>query len=111
MKIYVAGPVSGVPNHNKKAFADACNRLSLSGVQTINPIELCAPIASNWRGTDQELWNACMKRNIEELVKADAVALLPGWQDSAGATFEREIALKLSITCLSIEEYYKILNV
>jgi hypothetical protein len=38
-----------------------------------------------------------MKRDIAELLKADAVLLLDGWQNSNGAKIERALALDLGI--------------
>ena len=42
-------------------------------------------------------WEACMRSDIAELVKCDAIQLLHGWENSKGATLEHHIAERLGL--------------
>lgn len=89
MKVYVAGPMTGYPDFNFPAFADASARLRALGYEVVSPAEVCA---------DQNMaWIDCMRADIRELVLCDAVAVLPGWEKSRGATLEVHIAQKLGL--------------
>ena len=83
-RIYLAGPMSGLPDFNFPAFHTAAGQLRAAGYDVINPAEV---------NTDPDAeWSACMRADITELVKCDAIALLPGWTNSRGATLEHHIA-------------------
>jgi len=88
MIIYISGPMSGYPEHNFPAFHDAAARLRAQGYDVINPAEIEQPDLS---------WEACMRKDIAELMRADAIALLPGWQRSRGARMEVTIASLLGM--------------
>lgn len=90
MKIYIAGPMTGLPEYNHAAFSDAAAKLRYRGHEVINPHEL----------NSHELgypWEFYMKRDIQKLVECDAIYLLNGWMESRGATLERHIAMALGI--------------
>ncbi|NIF51427.1 DUF4406 domain-containing protein [Burkholderia sp. Ax-1724] len=92
MRIYVAGPMTGIPDLNFPAFHAAAARLRAEGHEVINPAEINAdPTAA---------WAACMRADIRELVTCEAIYLLPGFEDSRGARLERHIAVELGMTIL-----------
>jgi hypothetical protein len=92
MKIYIAGPMTGIPEYNFPAFNAAAARLRAEGHEVINPAEIV---------TDTTVpWEACMRADIRELVACDAIYLLPGFEGSRGARLERHIALELGMTML-----------
>jgi hypothetical protein len=90
-----------MPDGNKKAFNEAQEKLLALGHYPINPHNVCRDIVAMHEGTTEELWTKCMKRDITELLKADAVLLLPGWQNSKGACIERELAKNIGIPTVS----------
>ena len=87
--LYVAGPMSGLPNLNFDAFHAAATALRSKGYQVINPAEINPDHAMPW--------HECMRRDIAELVKCDGIVLLDGWQQSRGATLEHHIAERLGM--------------
>lgn len=89
MKLYLAGPMSGYPEHNYPLFHAETARLREMGWTVVNPAEINPPNAGGWAN--------CMKRDIAELVDCRRVATLPGWQDSKGASLEVHIAEALGI--------------
>ena len=92
MRIYVAGPMTGLPGLNFDTFHAKTAELSAEGHTVINPAEIdCDPAAG---------WNVCMRADIAQLVTCDAVYMLPGWTNSRGATLEHHIASALSMQVL-----------
>jgi len=95
MIIYISGPMSGLPEMNFPAFAEAAARLRELGHTVISPHEIEQPALT---------WEACMREDIAELLKADAIAMLPGWGNSKGARLEFFIANELGMQVKHIEE-------
>lgn len=79
--IYVAGPMTGLPEYNYPAFQEAQRQLEALGFEVRNPIHIAATV------TDKT-WAGYMKATTRLLTECDAVALLPGWENSRGASIE-----------------------
>lgn len=97
-RIYIAGPMTGLPELNFPAFHRAASFLRAAGHTAINPAEIV---------TDQTAkWEDCMRADIAQLVTCDAVMLLPGWEKSRGARLEHTIAtaLGMEVTELATEQ-------
>jgi hypothetical protein len=82
MKLYVAGPMTGLPGENRKAFHAMAKRLRSLGHDVINPAELdsfgSAPPPQD-----------CYRRDLLVLLKdREGVVVLPGWRKSRGAKAE-----------------------
>jgi len=45
-----------------------------------------------------------MRADITELVKYEAIAMLPGWQLSRGATLEHHIATQLGLKVINLND-------
>lgn len=86
--IYLSGPMSGLPNLNFDEFHKIAAEIRTRGFEIINPAEIEQPDKS---------WNPCMRRDIVELMRADTIALLKGWKNSAGARLEITIAEALGM--------------
>lgn len=74
-KIYIAGPISGLPNFNRDAFNAEAHRLLGLGHVALNPAILPD-------GLEQHEYMAIC---IEMVKMADQLVMLPGWERSAGA--------------------------
>lgn len=77
-KVYIAGPMSGLPKFNRPAFFAAEEYLIEHGAKVMNPAML--PL-----GFDHHEY---MKISMPMLDACEAVAFLPGWQLSKGARME-----------------------
>lgn len=88
-RTYLAGPMTGFPDLNFPLFHAEAARLRQEGHQVINPAEINADPSMSWE--------ACMRADIAELVTCQAIAMLPGWQKSRGATLEHHIATRLGL--------------
>ena len=91
-RIYIAGPMSGLPENNYPAFHDAAARLRSRGWHVENPAESPDPHVK----ADCE-WTAYMRMGISQLMTCHAIYMLPGWQDSTGASTEYMIARRLGL--------------
>ena len=89
MRIYIAGPMSGLPALNFPAFHAEAAKLRALGHEVINPAEVNPDTTMPWA--------QCMRKDIAELVTCDAIRLLPGWEKSKGATLEHHIADRLEL--------------
>lgn len=88
-KIYLAGPMTGVPDYNYPAFHAAAARLRALGHEVLNPAENPAPACGTWQGY--------MRMSLVQLVQCEAIVLLPGWAESKGALIERKLAQVLGM--------------
>jgi nucleoside 2-deoxyribosyltransferase len=104
-KVYICGPISGLPDDNKPAFEAAEKIIRERGFQPINPHVLCFDIVLAHEGTPEELWKKCMKRDISYMLDCDLVVLLNGWHKSRGAMVEINTASAVGIQCITIKEF------
>lgn len=92
-RIYIAGPMSGIPEYNFPAFHAATKAWRDAGWEVVNPAELDETIDGFDAKKDTALSHEhYMRRDIPEVAKCDAVALLPGWENSRGANNEITVA-------------------
>lgn len=99
MKIYIAGPMTGIAELNFPAFHAAAAHLRSLGHTVINPAELNPDPAADWL--------ACMRVDIAALVTCDAVALLVGYSASRGAMIEFGLAEDLGLPTGSINLFFR----
>lgn len=88
MKVYIAGPMSGVPDFNFPAFHSAAKFLAAAGYDVVNPADLDG-------GDTSKPWNYYLKRDLPLLAGCDAIALLPKWEKSAGTCLELLNAIQM----------------
>jgi hypothetical protein len=88
-RVYLSGPMSGLPEFNFPAFNAEAARLRSIGYQVVNPAEI--------NQEEQGNWQVCMRRDIVELMSCDTLALLDGWQSSNGAHLEMHIAHRVGM--------------
>lgn len=107
MKIYVAGPMTGLPEWNYPAFNAAAAELRAEGHEVMNPAEM-----GEKYGTPDELAADLYKmaglvvEELDALAACDAIYLLPGWHRSRGTRKELKVALdhKLEIIVAPVEK-------
>ncbi|HBO4545378.1 DUF4406 domain-containing protein [Pseudomonas paraeruginosa] len=94
-RIYLAGPMTGLPEHNFPAFHAEAARLRSLGYQVENPAE---------HGViDGFEWADYLRLDLQKLLTCQAIALLPGWMDSKGARLEFTVATNLGMRALHAE--------
>ncbi|MDB5056153.1 MAG: hypothetical protein JWM44_4203 [Bacilli bacterium] len=88
MILYLSGPMTGYEGFNFPAFHSAAADLRDKGFEVISPAEIEHPILD---------WESCMRTDIRELMFANKVAVLPGWEKSKGARIEVYLAIDLGM--------------
>jgi len=85
-KVYLAGPIRGVPDC-KERFAEMRRFYEQCGCAVLDPSLLP-------KGMEQADY---MRICIAMLQSADFVQMLPGWEESEGATLEKAYAAMIGI--------------
>lgn len=99
-KIYLSGPMKGIPEWNYPQFHEAADKLRAEGYIVYNPAEY--PYDGPMDDFPlRKAFSAHCKFLCEE---ADAIALLPGWVDSYGCNAELGLAVYLGLCVLSTDD-------
>jgi hypothetical protein len=113
LNIYLAGPMRGIPNFNFPAFDYAAHKLRNNGFHVFSPAERdrdvhgdklednptgCEDTAAETVGFSLREALAADTEWIS--LHADAIALLPGWENSSGANAELALAKALGLTMM-----------
>lgn len=99
--LYVAGPMSGLPEFNYPAFHAAEDALRGAGYRVLSPAITIDPPAPE----DARPWDWYMRRALRSLTYADGIALLPGWQDSRGAALEVHVGTALGMRLWAVVKW------
>lgn len=94
MVTYICGPMSNVEDFNYPAFHSAAARWRTYGHTVLNPAE-------HFDGDTSLPYETYLRKAIHTVADAEAVAVLPGWQDSNGARLEVTIAKALGLPIYS----------
>ncbi|WHM52908.1 hypothetical protein [Sulfitobacter phage vB_SupP_AX] len=106
-KIYIAGPMSGIPDHNKPAFIkgeeDMISLFQGEKFSIFNPInhEASLMVQTGQVRDTQEAYRMCMAIDCEYLCKeATDIYMLKGWENSKGAMAEWTLAKCLGLNII-----------
>lgn len=83
MKVYISGPMTGLPDYNRAAFFRAAEELKEKGCYV--------PVHTAWM-IDQLTRADYMRMALQMMLTCDAIYLLRGWENSLGARVEKSIA-------------------
>lgn len=115
MRLYIAGPMNGHPFLNYPAFDALAVELRSRGYEVASPAESDRRFVKDITGSanchmihgfaegDAERFLDCLgvtreevlDGDMEAIAEGDGVVMLPGWEDSVGATAERAAALAM----------------
>lgn len=93
MRVYLSGPMSGHPDFNYPAFHAAARAWRSEGHDVINPAE------NHGGRTDLPLADY-YATDLPQVCRSEAVAVLPGWEFSAGCRLEVTLASHLGLKVL-----------
>lgn len=96
-KLYIAGPVTGMPNQNRAMFNKVSKKLRAMGYSVINPLDLDAVKTKNKKIM---AWEDYLRRDIPYLCKCTGIVFLRDWNKSRGANLEWKIAAGLNMPML-----------
>lgn len=91
-RVYISGPMTGLPDFNYPAFKAAAELLRAKGIEVENPAENPIPDCGSWAGY--------MRFALVQICRCDAVFMLPGWEKSKGARLELHVAQQLGLQVL-----------
>jgi hypothetical protein len=109
VKVYVAGPMRGIPEFNFPAFHDAAAKLRALGHEVFNPaekdIERHGPdVNKSATGSFDDIkvsgfnLRKTLLLDLEWIAEnADAIVVLPGWEKSKGAAAETALARAVNL--------------
>lgn len=111
MRVYVAGPMTGITAYNAPAFYAAAALLASQGAVAVTPFEANSRVWQRHFGRafdpvndkcdyGDPILKEMIAEDLAELCASDAIALLPGWEKSKGSRVELLCALNLRLTVL-----------
>ena len=93
-KVYIAGPMRGLPDCNYPRFNACAATLREIGWHVVNPAEIGAKYGTPEQiNHDPDILKAVTTIELHALEKCDAIFLLEGWNESVGAKQELAAAL------------------
>lgn len=95
-RVYISGPMTGLPECNFPAFHAAAASLRSRGYEVSNPAEINKETNGDW----------CkyLRADIKALCDCDVLVLLPGWESSKGAHLELHVAHRLGLRVVALVE-------
>ena len=116
--IYLAGPMTGIPQFNYPAFFEAADELRWYGYNVINPPEsdslevraaAMASLSGDWADLPEPdiLLPAIIRQNVDDVLSSDGIATMFGWANSKGAQFEVALAHRIGIPVKEHSEWVK----
>lgn len=96
-RVYISGPMTGLPECNFPAFHAAAAELRARGYEVANPAEINAETGGDW--------HFYLRADIKALCDCDAIVLLPGWENSKGAHLELHVAHRLGLRVSTLAAY------
>lgn len=119
MKIYLAGPMRGLPRFNFPAFDFAALALRSEGHEVFSPAERDRTVHGDQLEQNptgcEKMATTVVGFSLREALgadvawisaHADAIALLPGWEKSSGANAEFALAQALGLTTIILGKDY-----
>lgn len=102
MKLYLSGPMTGKPDHNKPAFDAAAADLRGRGYEVVSPVELDHNSGVELGSPDgytvsDDDYAKYLERDFEALADCDGVVFIKGWETSGGAGREGRYAIQLGL--------------
>lgn len=99
MRVYLAGPMRGIEQFNFPAFHEAAAQLRALGHEVVSPAEHDLelgfdPALNSLDGFDME---AAMRWDVAQVLTADVVCLLGGWESSEGVAVELAVARAIGV--------------
>ena len=118
MRVYLAGPMTGLPQFNYPAFMSVAAKLRGAGFEVVSPAEMDDPAtqaaalasldgAPGTGSANGESWGDFLARDVKLLADdgIEAVIALPGWEKSKGARLETFVASLCGLPVHQIREF------
>lgn len=113
IKVYIAGPMRDIPEFNFPTFHAAARRLRELGYHVFSPAEfdtMFSPVIEDPSGrVEAHPIHDYIRRDTHVIINElkppkDGIVLLPGWENSKGATAERALAIWCTLNIWNLED-------
>ena len=101
-RLYVAGPMTGLPDYNYPAFDGAAALLAERGYPVENPAENEQLFKDR---VSPPHYTEYLRAGLAQLLRCDGVATLEGWWNSGGARWEVQTAGMLGLEVRPVSEW------
>src|SRR5487761_2315786 len=105
MRVYLAGPMSGIPNFNFPEFRRVTAQLRADNWNVVSPAELddkadgaAASLSATGDMKDAaKTWGTYLARDVKMIADdgIEGIIFLPGWEKSKGARLEAFVGLTI----------------
>lgn len=115
-KVYISGAMTDIEDMNRPAFKKAQEKLISLNFDVVNPHNLFTEKevhdinekVKKGELNKDEAWCYFMKRDIENLMKCEFVAVLPYWETSRGANLELALAKAVKMPIVQADNLQEI---
>jgi hypothetical protein len=95
-RIYISGPMSGLPRLNWPLFNRTAVRLRNLRWDVVNPVAINSDPEADWLD--------CIAADLSAMKGCTAICMLPGWENSFGARIEHMAAQKLGLEIFDVSD-------
>lgn len=115
MRLYLAGPMTSIPQFNFPCFDVWSQRLRDNGFEVISPHESDHPETQRLARLSEDGDPSCFPegigaepvptalKNVDDIGKCQGIALIPGWQKSSGVIHEIATAVRFRLPVAPVE--------
>ena len=96
-KIFISGPMTGLPDFNFPRFNLAAKQLADAGIDCVNPVDVCKKYKKETVLSDPVKFQEMVNEQQRLERECDAILLLDGWEKSKGVRLELKTALELGM--------------
>lgn len=121
MKLYLAGPMTGIPKFNFPVFDAWMKRLQYVGFYVVSPHVQDDPVvqAAAWASEDGDISKLPVgmegsdplltaTKNVRDIFECDGIALIDGWHKSSGTIHEMATATRFRMPVAPVGMWFEL---
>lgn len=118
MKVYLSGPISGLTKEEyTELFRRARQVATELGHEVVNPLEVnacadmsCVDLDDPPEGQGLHSWQCYLRYDLKEMLDCQAIAMLPGFEESRGANLELYVAEAVGMVIFTFRADFTLLK-